>query len=147
MTKWLDLIGRGSGPLQALIVEDQSLIAEDLAALVQETGAVVVGIAAGATDALLLAAEHRPDVALVDIMLLDGHDGIQVANDIREMVDASIIFCTGSGDPVTRKRICAFGRAQLLLKPYDLHDVTRAMLRVCQDMAAAGTRNASRYEH
>lgn len=112
MTRWFEIIDRASRPLRALIAEDQPLIAEDLAALVQETGAVVVGIAADATFALLLTAEHHPDVALVDIKLLHGDDGIQAASDIRKMVDASIIFCTGSGDPATEKRICAFERGQ-----------------------------------
>jgi two-component system, response regulator PdtaR len=142
MNAWRDLNSRAR-PLRALVVEDQLLIALDLEALLQETGAIVVGIAADATDALPLAAEHRPDVALINIILLNGHDGIQLANDIREMVDASIIFCTGSGDPATLKRISAFGKAQLLLKPYDLHDVTRAMLRLGQ---AKPAQHGSQYE-
>lgn len=131
MSEWLDLIGRASRPLRVLVVEDQALIAHDLAAMIREIGATVVGIAADAVDALLLAAEHRPNVALVDITLRNGDDGIEVAEGIREMVDASIIFCTGNGDPTTQKRVTAFGKAQLLLKPVDLDSLSRAMLREC----------------
>jgi CheY-like chemotaxis protein len=131
MSVWLDLVGRADKPLRVLVVEDQALIAQDLAMMLHETGAMVVGIAADAVDALLLTEEHRPNVAVVDVRLRNGDDGVEVANEIREMTGASIIFCTGNSDPVTQKRINEFGNAQLLLKPVDLDGLTRAMLRVC----------------
>jgi response regulator NasT len=113
-----------------LIAEDQKLVAQDLAALVHEAGAIVVGIAADSVDALLLAAEHRPDVAVIDIDLQAGSDAIQLACEIREMTDASIIFC-GNDDLATQGRLLAFGRVQFLLKPVDFESLNRAMLRVC----------------
>jgi DNA-binding NarL/FixJ family response regulator len=113
-----------------LIVEDQALVAQDLAVLVHETGGTVVGIAADAVDALLLAAEHRPDVAIVDIDLSTDSDAVQVAREIREMTDASIIFC-GNDDLATLGRLLAFGKVQLLPKPVDFESLSRAMSRVC----------------
>jgi DNA-binding NarL/FixJ family response regulator len=130
MSAWRDLIRRASRPCTVLIVEDQGLTAQDLAAVVHEAGAMVVGIAADSVDALLLAAEHRPDVALIDIDLQGGSDVIQVASEIREMTGASIVFC-GNDDPATQGRLLVFGRAQLLLKPVDLESLSRALLRIC----------------
>jgi DNA-binding NarL/FixJ family response regulator len=131
MSVWLDLIGRLGKPSRVLVVEAQALIAQDLAAMVHESGATVVGIAHDAVDALLLTAEHRPDLAIVDIHLRNGDDGILVAREIREMAGASIIFCTGSDDsPALRQRICDFGKARLLLKPVDFDSLSRALLRV-----------------
>jgi DNA-binding NarL/FixJ family response regulator len=131
MSAWRDLISRISRPCSVLIVEDQPLIAQDLAALVQEAGATVVGIAADSVDALLLAAEHRPDVALIDIDMNAGGDVLRLAREIREMTDASIVFC-GSDDLTTQARLLVFGRVQLLPKPVDFESLSRAMLRVCQ---------------
>jgi CheY-like chemotaxis protein len=130
MSVWLELIGRLGRSSRVLVVDDQALIAHDLAAMIHETGSTVVGIATDAVDALLLTAEHRPDVAIVDINLNNGDDGIALAREIREMADASIIFCTGSNEAVVRRRMRDFGRAQLLLKPVDLESLTRALLRV-----------------
>jgi len=130
MSAWRDLISRTSRPCTVLIVEDRALIAQDLAALVHETGGVVVGVAADTVDALLLAAEHRPAVALIDLDLQARSDVIQLAREIREMTEASIIFC-GNDDLATQGRLLAFGRAQFLLKPVDFESLSRAMLRVC----------------
>lgn len=130
MSAWRDLISRASRPCTVLIVEDQPVVAQDLASLLGEIGATVIGVAADSVDALLLAAEHRPDVALIDLDLQAGSDVIQLASEIREMTEASIIFC-GSNDPATQGRFLAFGRAQLLLKPVDFESLSRAMLRVC----------------
>ena len=130
MSAWRDLISRASRPCTVLIAEDQKLVAQDLAALVHEAGAMVVGIAADSVDALLLAAEHRPDVAVIDIDLQTGSDAIQLACEIREMTDASIIFC-GNDDLATQGRLLAFGRVQFLPKPVDFESLSRALLRVC----------------
>jgi DNA-binding NarL/FixJ family response regulator len=119
--------GRTGALLQVLVVEDQMLIAEDLAQTVLELGAAVVGIAATAEEAIRIAAERRPDVVLIDIRLRGIEDGIDAARGIREMSNPAIIFCTGNGDYSTRRRIDAFGNAQLLLKPVDSAELAQAI--------------------
>jgi DNA-binding NarL/FixJ family response regulator len=114
-----------------LIVEDQNLIAQDLAALARETGAIVVGIAVDFADALLLAAEHRPDVAVMDVSLRTRDDAIRLAREICEMTDASIIFCTSDDDAAIHQRLGAFARVELLPKPIDLESFSQALLRIC----------------
>ena len=113
--------------LQVLVVEDDALIAEDLAQTVAEMGAAVVGIAACAEEAVRLAAEHRPGVVLMDIRLRGVSDGIEAAKAIRAMVDPVIIFCSGNGDCTTRRRISAFGNAQLLLQPVNAEELVQAI--------------------
>jgi CheY-like chemotaxis protein len=119
--------GCAGGLLQVLVVEDEALIAEDLVQTVLEMGAAVVGIAASADEAIRIAAERRPDVVLMDIRLRGVDDGIKAAGTIREMINAAIIFCTGNGDHSTRRRIAAFGNAQLLLKPVTSEELARAL--------------------
>jgi DNA-binding NarL/FixJ family response regulator len=119
--------GRTGALLQVLVVEDQMLIAEDLAQTVLELGAAVVGIAATAEEAIRIAVERRPDVVVIDIRLRGIEDGIDAARGIREMSDPAIIFCTGNGDYSTRRRIGAFGNAQLLLKPVDSAELAQAI--------------------
>jgi two-component system, response regulator PdtaR len=52
-----------------LVVEDEFLIAMDLALLLQEHGWRVLGPAATVAEALRLLADERPDVALLDLNL------------------------------------------------------------------------------
>ena len=131
MSAWLNLISRIRRPCDVLIVEHEALNAQALAALVHEAGGTVVGIAEDTVDALLLAAEHVPNIVIVDIDLPTDADAVRVAREIRDMTDASIIFC-GHDDLATQARLLAFGRAQLLPKPVDFESLSCAMLRVCR---------------
>ena len=58
-----------SGRPKSLLVEDQILIALGLTEVLKETGHQVVGVAATVTDALSVAANTKPDVAVVDVRL------------------------------------------------------------------------------
>lgn len=113
--------------LQVLVVEDEALIAEDMVQTVQEIGAAVVGIAASAEEAVHLAVSHRPDVVLMDIRLRGVDDGLDAAHAIRAIMNPLIIFCSGNGDSSTRRRIAAFGNAQLLLKPVNSEELVQAI--------------------
>ncbi|ETX15883.1 histidine kinase [Roseivivax halodurans JCM 10272] len=54
-----------------LVLEDDVLIALDLAMLVEEAGAKVIGPCHSAATALATASEQRPDLALIDFNLGD----------------------------------------------------------------------------
>jgi CheY-like chemotaxis protein len=65
-------------PLRCLIVDDSAQFARVAAELLQEEGIDVLGVAAGGDEAVRLACDLRPDVALVDIELGD-ESGLTVA--------------------------------------------------------------------
>jgi two-component system, response regulator PdtaR len=65
-----------------LVVEDEFLIALDLALLLQEHGWRVLGPAATVAEALRLLADERPDVALLDLNLR-GEPVTPVAEELR----------------------------------------------------------------
>jgi hypothetical protein len=69
----------GSKPVSILIVEDEALIASYIEEVLGESGFRVAGIAASGPEALSLAAETRPSLALVDIRLTGPIDGIEIA--------------------------------------------------------------------
>src|SRR3546814_12180485 len=50
-----------------LIVEDEFLIADHLATMIDDMGLAVCGIADTADEAVAMAAQHRPDVVLMDV--------------------------------------------------------------------------------
>ena len=65
-----------------MIIEDEAIIAMDLAAIIGEAGHRVTGIASTRGEAVTLAARERPDLVLADIQLADNSSGIDAINDI-----------------------------------------------------------------
>ena len=65
-------------PIRCLIVDDSPRFAQAASELLEEDGIRVLGVAAGGEEALQLARDLRPDVALVDIDLGD-ENGLDVA--------------------------------------------------------------------
>lgn len=72
---------------RVMIIEDEAIIAMDIAAIVGEIGHHVTGIAATRAEAVALAARDRPDLILTDIQLADNSSGIDAVNDILAQFD------------------------------------------------------------
>jgi PAS domain S-box-containing protein len=81
-----------------LIVEDEAIVAEDLENLIIDFGYEIVGSVVGADDAVQQAIEHRPDLILMDIVLRGNKNGIDAANEIKDMLKIPIIFLTAYSD-------------------------------------------------
>ncbi|MEA3293437.1 MAG: response regulator [Euryarchaeota archaeon] len=81
-----------------LIVEDEAIVAEDLENLIIDFGYEMVGSVVGADDAIQQAIEHRPDLILMDIVLKGNKNGIDAANEIKDMLKIPIIFLTAYSD-------------------------------------------------
>jgi CheY-like chemotaxis protein len=64
----------GASPVRILVAEDEALIRMDLVEMLQEAGYTVVAQAANGEEAIALATEHRPDLAILDVKMpiLDG---------------------------------------------------------------------------
>ena len=65
--------------LRVVIVEDQALLAMELELVLGEAGCDVVGRAMDQASAFTIADRERPDLALIDINLLDGMTGPRIA--------------------------------------------------------------------
>lgn len=72
---------------RVMIIEDEAIIAMDIAAIVGEIGHHITGIAATRSEAVALAARERPDLILADIQLADNSSGIDAVNDILAQFD------------------------------------------------------------
>jgi CheY-like chemotaxis protein len=85
-----------------LIVDDSSQFRQAAAELLQEEGINVLGLAAGAEEAVRLARDLRPDLALVDIDL-GAESGLAVAHRLRgngdgQLAGAVILISTHAGE-------------------------------------------------
>ena len=77
-----------------LIIEDETLIAMDLEALVEHLGHRVLGVARTHRDALTLAKVKRPGLILADIQLADGSSGLDAVNELLQSFEVPVIFIT-----------------------------------------------------
>src|SRR3546814_18407986 len=84
-----------------LIVEDEFLIADHLATMIDDMGLAVCGIADTADEAVAMAAQHRPDVVLMDVRLTGKKDGIDAAQRIYGDVGCQLVFVTGPPETST----------------------------------------------
>ena len=73
-----------------LVVEDEVLIALELECLLEDLGHVSVGVAGSSADAIALGRTALPDVALVDIHLIDGPTGVEVARQYAAVADEAL---------------------------------------------------------
>lgn len=86
------------GRPRALIVEDEIFIALALEAEVKDLGFDVCGLAANANQAIALAMEGEPDIAIMDIYLNGARDGIETARVLRDLCGVRVVFVTAYSD-------------------------------------------------
>jgi PAS domain S-box-containing protein len=102
-----------------LIVEDEAIVAADLAGKLRQLGYEVAGIAAGGEEAVRLASRLRPHLVLMDIWLKGPMDGIQAADVIRHHQDVPVIYLTAHSDAATLARAKLTDPFGYILKPYE----------------------------
>lgn len=120
----MSVMNDNSQPLSILIVEDEVLLATELAFLVEEAGCVPVGHAMCSEEARELASELRPDLALVDVHLSDGPTGVEVARLIADDCGGVALFMTAN---VKRLPPDFAGAVGVIGKPYSEYGVKTAL--------------------
>ncbi|MCB1230847.1 MAG: response regulator [Verrucomicrobiae bacterium] len=104
--------------LRVLIVEDDRIVASDLRSTLERLGHTVSGPAQTGEAALALAEKRRPDLALVDIRLSGGMDGIALAVALRRQFDTPVVFLTGYSADAIYARAREASPAGYLRKPF-----------------------------
>ncbi|MEW6220606.1 MAG: ATP-binding protein [Thermodesulfobacteriota bacterium] len=106
-----------------LIVEDEAIIAADLAGKLGRLGYAISGTTGFGEEALLLARESRPDLVLMDIRLAGALDGVDAAEVIRRELDLPVIFLTAHSDHATLQRAKLAEPFGYILKPFEEREI------------------------
>jgi CheY-like chemotaxis protein len=122
-------------PLRVAIAEDNWFVAEHLRSEVVGLGHNVVGLARTGEELVELVARERPDVALVDMRLAGGSDGLAAAKEIQERFGIPAIAATGH---LTAIEAQAAGLLGHLSKPYNSAGL-RMVLEGAMEWLASGT--------
>lgn len=115
-----------------LVVEDERLIARDIAMQLEELGYEALGPACTAEQAIESARHLQPDLLLMDVHLGSAMDGIEAAHIIHAEMGSRIVFLSAFTDAGNLDRAKRSEPAGYLPKPfleYELRDVLAAAFK------------------
>ncbi len=101
-----------------LVVEDEAIIAEDIAIRLEKMGYEVVEIVASGEEALATCSRTQLDLVLMDIMLDGEMDGIEAAELIRVQFNIPVVYLSANGDDSTLERAKITEPFGYILKPF-----------------------------
>jgi response regulator NasT len=114
----------GASPVRILVAEDEALIRMDLVEMLQEAGYTVVAQAANGEEAIALATEHRPDLAILDVKM-PILDGISAAEKIISIAPVLMLTAFSQRELVERARDA--GVMAYVVKPFTIGDLVPAI--------------------
>jgi CheY-like chemotaxis protein len=105
-------------PVQILIVEDELLIAHNLARILKKLGYDVVDIVSSGEKAIQTATAKKPDLILMDIVIKGQINGIEAAQIIQSQHKIPVIYITAYTDESTVQRAKETGAYGFIVKPF-----------------------------
>ncbi|NCT81771.1 MAG: response regulator [Comamonadaceae bacterium] len=108
-----------------LVVDDDRLVLATLSYGLTQAGFEVIDADNG-DDAILLAREHRPELALLDIRM-EGLTGFDVAAYLREFLQTPFMFLSAFTDEATVAKVKELGAVAYLVKPLDIAQIVPAV--------------------
>lgn len=108
-----------------LVVDDDRLVLATLTHGLAQAGYEVIDADNG-DDAILLAREHKPELALLDIRM-EGKSGFDVAAYLREYLQTPFMFLSAFADDATIRQVKELGALTYLIKPLDIQQIVPAV--------------------
>lgn len=106
-----------------MIVEDEALVAIVLKDVLTEAGYIVLDLTTRHVEALEVAKASKPDLALVNIQLAGGDDGVELAEHLKALC-IPVVFISGQ---TSRARSAETVAIASMPKPYDAHEMVLAV--------------------
>ncbi|MEN9516660.1 MAG: hypothetical protein RL733_507 [Actinomycetota bacterium] len=113
-----------SAKYKILVAEDETLIRMDLVEMLEEAGYEVVAQASNGEEAVALANEHKPDLAILDVKM-PVLDGISAAEKIISV--APVLMLTAFSQKELIERANDAGAMAYVVKPFTINDLLPAI--------------------
>ena len=111
----------GTSKGKILVVDDDRLVLATVTHGLAQAGYDVIDADNG-DDAILLAREHRPGLALLDIRM-EGKSGFDVAETLRDAYRIPFMFLSAFADEATLAQVRALGAVAYMTKPLDVGQI------------------------
>jgi two-component system, response regulator PdtaR len=131
---------RVSKPARILVIEDDLLIATQIETTLTEAGFDVVGLAPTGEEAIELAANDPPDLAIADIRLAGDRDGVDTALELFRSHGIRCIFASAYSDDEARQRAAPAAPFGWLQKPYSMASLKDMVTKAADEVRAKGRR-------
>jgi len=113
--------------IKILIVEDEVLVAEDLAGDLEDTGFEVTAIAISSEEAIESVQNNPPHIILMDINIKGDKDGIETAEIINNHHSIPIIYVSSNTSSQFVSRAISTGPHAFISKPFNKKDLVIAI--------------------
>ena len=123
-----------------LVVDDDRLVLATVVHGLVQAGYDVIDADNG-DDAILLAREHRPELALLDIRM-EGKTGFDVAEYLRDVAHVPFIFLSAFADADTRAKVESLGALAYLVKPLDVGRIVPTVERAIAQLRTGASGSA-----
>ena len=124
-----------------LVVDDDRLVLATLTHGLSQAGYEILDADNG-DDAILLARQHRPDLALLDIRM-EGKSGFDVAEYLRDYCQMPFMFLSAFSDDATVNQVKALGAVAYLVKPLDVRQIVPAVDAAFSEIGRAARAHAA----
>lgn len=120
--------------LRILIVEDDMIIAANVAMQLSKLGYDVLGITSRGEEALAQSKLNRPDLILMDINLKGKLNGIETVKAIQQRSDIPVIYLTANSDEGTFAKARSTHPFAFISKPFNQIDLERTIALVQEQL-------------
>ena len=125
-------MAKNSPTLRVLIVEDERLIRWSIAETLAHAGHSVIEAEDGAAAVRSLTNPAEPvDAVVLDYRLPDSNDLALLAQIRRLSPRSAMILMTAFGTPEITRSALELGVYQVMIKPFEMHDLQSALLKAC----------------
>jgi response regulator NasT len=114
---------------RVVIAEDEAIIRLDLKEILTSAGYDVVGESGRGDEAVELVAQHRPDLAILDIKM-PGMDGLRAAREITSQYQVAVMLLTAFSQRDLIEEARDAGVAAYLVKPFQARELLPAVAGV-----------------
>ncbi|MCC7151842.1 MAG: response regulator [Rubrivivax sp.] len=126
------------GKARILVLDDDRLVLATVVHGLAQAGYEVIDADNG-DDAILLAREHRPELALLDIRM-EGKTGFDVAEYLRDVCRIPFMFLSAFSDEATTAKVAELGAVAYLVKPLDVGKIVPTVDAVLAQLRASAPR-------
>jgi two-component system, response regulator PdtaR len=124
-----------AAPVRVIIAEDEAIVRLDIKEILLSAGYEVVGETGRGDEAVRLAAETTPDLAILDVKM-PGMSGIQAAREMTRDAKVAVVVLTAFSQRELIEEARDAGVAAYLVKPFrrdELLNAVDAVLATCRE--------------
>jgi hypothetical protein len=108
---------------RVLVVEDESIVATDIAETLNQLGYTVVDTCFSGEEAVQACLRERPDVILMDIQLRGPVDGVEAVREIHQQWNIPVIYLTAYSDDTVLGRAKVTQPYGYITKPFNSREL------------------------